>query len=125
MGERRSYLLWLNYDDVVPPTSVHYGFRGQVYRSFSNSEMELMPEYNVEIYPREVVLENLDYLQYPLPVKIRVDTSTGEIRVYHPVETSYYYYFHLDPSLLKGSYVSFRTNSLAVEIDDFKVTKIR
>ncbi|MCX7786459.1 MAG: hypothetical protein N2442_02035 [Spirochaetes bacterium] len=123
-GNGKSYLLWINYDDTVPPNSPHYGLRAQVYQSTSNIKMELMPNSSIEIYPRDVVLQNLNYLQYALPVKLRVDTNTGEIRVYDPMEEGYYYYFYLDPKLLKGAYVSFRTNKLAMQFDDFKVTKL-
>jgi hypothetical protein len=55
-------------------------------------------------------------------IKIIIDTDTGILKVYHPFKSSYYYEIDLGSSLTNGSYFSFRTNSLSVVIDDFKVT---
>jgi hypothetical protein len=124
-GNGKSYLLWINYDDSVSASSEHYGLKAQIYESKTNSRMNLLPGNSIEIVPRDVVLANLDYLNYALPVKMRVDTTTGEVRVYDPTVDNYYYYFYLEPKMLKGSYVSLRTNRLSMQFDDFKVTKVQ
>jgi hypothetical protein len=124
-GNGKSYLLWLNYDDSVAKASEHYGLRAQVYESKTNSRMNLVPGHSLEIFPRDIVMQNLYYLQYTLPVKVQINTNDGEIRVYDPTVDGYYYYLYLDPKLLKGSYVSFRTNRVSLQFDDFKVTKLR
>ncbi len=124
-GNGRSYLLWFNLDTTVPKDSEFYGLRAQVYKSESNSRMNLMKDYNVEILPEEVVTANLDYLAYDLPIRMIVNTNDGEVRVYDPTVEDYYYYFTLDPAHLRGGYVAFRTNRVGISFDDFKVTKIR
>ena len=117
--------MWVNYDDSVAKTSEHYGLRAQVYESKTNSRMNLLPGHSLEIFPRDIVMQNLYYLQYTLPVKIQINTNDGEIRVYDTTVGDYYYYFYLDPKLLKGSYLSLRTNRVSLQFDDFKVTKLR
>ncbi len=125
-GNGKSYLLWFNLDTTVPKNSEYYGLRAQVYKSDSNSRMNLMKDYNVEILPQDVVTANLDYLAYDLKVRMIVNTNDGEIRVYDPTVDNYYYYFTLDPKVLRaGSYVAFRTNRVGIAFDDFKVTRIR
>lgn len=124
-GNGNSYLLWFNLDTRVPKNSEHYGLRAQVYKSVSHSRMNLMKDYNVEILPEDVVMANLDYLSYDLPVRMVINTNDGEIRVYDPTVDNYYYYFTLDPKILRGNYVAFRTNRVSIAFDDFKLTKIR
>lgn len=124
-GNGESYLLWFNLDTEVPESSPYYGLRAQVYKSVSNSVMNLMEDYNVEILPQDVVEANLDYLSVPLQVTMIVDTDSGEIQVFDPTEEDAYYSVYLDPAVLKGSYVSFRTNALSMSFDDFRITKLR
>jgi hypothetical protein len=125
-GNGKSYLLWANLDTIVPSGSPHFGLRGQVYQSFTNTRMDLLKDYNVEILPLNAALPALNNLAgKTLPVKLVINTNDGEIRVYDPTVAGYYYYFYLNPGQLKGSWLSLRTNKLSVTFDDFKVTKIR
>ena len=125
-GNGKSYLLWLNLDTTVPKSSPHYGFRGQVYRSVTNTDMRLMKDYNVEVLPLQKALSTIENsIGWSVPVKIIINTNDGEIRVYDPTVPGYYYFFYLDPKLLKGSWLSLRTNKLSAEFSNFKVTKIR
>jgi hypothetical protein len=125
-GNGNSYLLWVNLDTTVSGNSPHYGLRGQVYRSRTNTDMRLMDDYNVEILPVASALGALENIVgVSVPVKIIVNTNDGEIRVYDPTLPNYYYYFYLDPKLLKGSWLSLRTNKLSAAFDDFKVSKLR
>lgn len=122
-GNGRSILLWLNYD-VNTKAEEHYGFRGQVYRSVSHSKMELMEDYNIRIPTSSLKME---YLNYTIPVKMKLYPDTGEVRVYNPARKDYFYRFYLPgfASGVKGSYMSLRTNSLAVMFDDVTVSEIR
>ncbi len=124
-GNGQSYLLWLNYDtrDVTKQKyPQHYGFRAQVYKSESSSRMQLLDRYNLSI-PLELV--KMDYLKMTFPVRLVVDTNTGLVKAYDPTDSSYYYYFYLDPADLKGSYISFRTNGVSISFDNFKATKVQ
>jgi hypothetical protein len=125
-GNGKSYLLWVNLDTTVGQDSPHFGFRGQVYQSTANTKMNIIKDYNVEILPLASALPTLNnFLGKEVPVKIVINTNDGEIRVYDPTVPHYYYYFYLDPKLLKGAWISLRTNKLSAAFDDFKVTKLR
>lgn len=123
-GNGKSYLLWFNLDTTVPRASEHYGLRAQVYKSTSNSTMNLMKEYNEEVLPVEVVEESLDYLSEALYFKMIVDTDSGEIQVFDPTLEDHYYSVYLDPAMLKGSYIAFRTNKVSVAFNNLKVTPL-
>jgi hypothetical protein len=121
-GNGESYLLWLNYDKNTDK-SEHYGYRAQVYKSESDTEMELMEGYSLRIPTSYLKPE---YIDATVPVKIQVYSDTGEVRVYHPIRDNYYYYFYLDfDGMKRGSYISLRTNGLAASFDQVKVTKIQ
>jgi hypothetical protein len=125
-GNGKSYLLWVNLDTTVDRNSPHFGFRGQIYQSRTNTNMTLMKDHNVEILPLDTAFKTLNgFAGKTVPVKILINTNDGEIRVYDPTVPNYYYYFYLDPKLLKGAWISLRTNKLSAAFDDFKVTKIR
>ena len=121
-GNGQSYLLWLNLDtrpETMAKSPEHYGFRAQVYKSESNSKMTLLSQYNIQIPASWLKTE---YLGYTIPVKIVVDSKTGLVKVYDPTLANYVYKFYIDGDLT-GSYVAFRTNSMAVKFDDFKMVK--
>ncbi len=131
-GAGDSYLLWLNLDTraetMQESMDEHFGFRAQVYESTSNANMELTP-LNVDIQAAlatigvDLGLEDLDqFLGAQVPMKIRVNYDTGRILVMDPTNPSTWFYFDVEPSVLRGNYVSFRTNSLAVSFGDFRVT---
>lgn len=119
-GNGKSHLLWLNYDENTNDRE-HYGYRAQVYKSENHSKMYLMDNYNLKIPTSYLKRE---YANYDIPVKIVVNTNTGEIRVYNPARERYYYYFYL-PGLSRGSYFSLRTNSLSCSFDNLKITKLQ
>ncbi len=131
-GAGNSYLLWLNLDTrraTLTDASEHFGFRGQVYRSTNNATMNLTP-YNVDITAE---LENIgitlgvnqidQFLGILVPMKIRVNYNTGRIMVMDPTNPSLWFYFDVEPSVLRGNYLSLRTNSLAVSFADIMVTQ--
>lgn len=124
-GNGKSYLLWINLD-TRPETKAkhpdHYGLRAQVYRSETNSKMELVYSQTI---PMSAIPSNwMEYLQYSLPVKFVVNTRTGQVKAYDPLVPNYVYNFTL-PGTLTGSYISFRTNSLAAQFDNLKITKLQ
>jgi len=133
-GAGNSYLLWLNLDtrtDTAMNARQHLGFRAQVYESTKNSEMALVDALNVDIlaalnaYGYNVGLEDLEgFIQAPAEIRIRVNMSTGRIMVMDPTNPTLWFYFDVKPSVLRGNYVSLRTNSLAVSFSDFEIRQL-
>jgi hypothetical protein len=131
-GAGESYLLWLNLDtrrEVLRDAAEHFGFRGQVYESESNAVMSLTP-YNVDIQAAladigvTLGINDLDqFLGDLIPMKIRVNYDTGRIMVADPTNPSLWFWFDVEPSVLRGDYVALRTNSLALSFADFMVTR--
>ncbi|MDR1904870.1 MAG: hypothetical protein LBQ88_21635 [Treponema sp.] len=124
-GSGNSYLLWLNFDEN-PTTpgirngnpknlTIYKGLSAQVYKSYSNSYMELLESINLDDLTYQF---SLDDLKYPVPFKIEVNGNTGEVRVYDPMDPQLidYYYFFIDKKFvpLKGNWVTVRTNSLSL-----------
>jgi hypothetical protein len=124
-GNGSSGLLWVTWDPKV------YGAPGlfaQAYMSASSNAMMLYP-------PRDIVKEGgnmpfppeyvkMEYLKVTIPVKIIVDIDAGTLSVYDPLDMRYYYKFAAQMPKRRGSYFAFRTNSLAVRIDNLKITKL-
>ena len=128
-GNGQSILGWVTYDPR------HYGYPGayiQVYESTGKTSMGL----HKGIYPSSDPLRHGDLIAIPssymkyeyisatVPFKLMIDTATGEGRFYDPVDPDRYYYaFDLGTSLKPGGYLTFRTNSVSVRIDNIKVTR--
>jgi hypothetical protein len=112
-GSGVSYLLWLNYDERPITAGIPRGLSAQVYKSTSNSRMNLVESISLSAYEPYLTTANLSGT---IPVKIRVDGSTGEVRVYDPTDptlSSYYYYYVNSRDVpLKGNWVALRTNGL-------------
>lgn len=119
-GNGESYLLWLNYDE--DPSYGKAGFRGQVYRSYGHSRMELLEGYDVALNPKVLTKENMEL---KVPVKIQVDGDTGLVKIWDPSRPGTYVRFYLDDSPGKGNYMSLRTNSLAASFDNLEVRKVK
>lgn len=146
-GAGDSYLLWLNLD-TRPETRrnapEHYGLRAQVYRSTSNTAMTLMRDpalardaelsrYIVRDYMSIDLVAALRawgvnfsindlgrYLNSDVPINIRVNPRTGRVGVLDPT-APVRFYFNVDPAVLRGNYVSLRTNKLAASYNYFTV----
>jgi hypothetical protein len=114
-GSGKSYLLWLNYDETPINKNIPRGFSAQVYRSYTNSRMELVQSVDLNQYASLLTADNLSY---PVPFKILVDGNSGEVRIYDPADSSGagYYYFSIDRRdlPLKGNWVALRTNGMTV-----------
>jgi hypothetical protein len=114
-GSGVSYLLWLNYDEKPVSKNIPQGFSAQVYRSYTNSRMELVQSVDLNRYTPLLTVDNL---LSPVPFKIRVDGGTGEVRVYDPTDSSgaAYYYFYIDKKdlPLNGNWIALRTNGMTM-----------
>ena len=111
-GAGHSYLLWLNYDENPRNKNIQPGLSAQIYRSYSNSWMELVESFDLNRYAEFLTDE---YLSRPVSFKIIVDARTGEIRIYNPVDNNLsYYVLKMDKSVLpiKGDWVVLRTNGM-------------
>jgi hypothetical protein len=119
-GSGNSYLLWLNYDEnPVDRKNIPAGLSGQVYRSYTDSRMDLVQSYDLNEYAHLLTAENL---AYPVDFRIWANGNTGEVRVYDPVDSSgaTYYSLNLDRKdiPLKGDWVVLRTNGIRLSFTD-------
>jgi hypothetical protein len=110
-GAGVSYLLWLNYDENPLSKDIHRGFSAQIYRSYTNSRMELVESFDLNRYASLLTSENLSS---PVHFKIIADGATGEVKVYDPTEEAVYYVLNLNKKDLPitGDWVALRTNGM-------------
>jgi hypothetical protein len=112
-GAGTSYLLWLNYDEKPISPQIPRGLSAQVYRSRSNSAMDLVESVDLNQYSYTLTNDNL---AQPVPFKIEVNGDTGEVRVYNPIDPNladyYYFYVNTRDIPLKGNWVALRTNGM-------------
>jgi hypothetical protein len=107
-GAGNSYLLWLNYDEKPISKGIHKGLSGQIYRSYTNSRMDLVQSFDLNSYAEQFTDE---VLAYPVHFRIYVDPNSGEVRVYDPAEPDSYYALNVKlPS--RGNWVVLRTNGV-------------
>jgi len=125
-GNGRSLLAWVTWD---PDT---YGWPGgfiQVYKSTAPLDMTLYPSGDIikdgDRFPVNEEYLKYEYLDYTVPVKLSIDLDTGEGKFYDPFAPDKYYFpFDLGAAIPAGSYFSFRMNSVALSIDNLKVTRL-
>ena len=114
-GGANSYLLWLNYDENPYTPGFVRGFSAQVYRSRSNSVMDLVASYDLNEYLPYITMEDITT---PVPIRIWVDGDTGEVRAYNPADPDWseYFVFYLDRRdlPLRGNWIALRTNGVSV-----------
>ncbi|GHV79498.1 hypothetical protein AGMMS49944_12890 [Spirochaetia bacterium] len=110
-GCGKSYLLWLNYDENPISRDIPRGLSAQVYRSYTNSRMELVKSVSLADYEKFLTAENL---AAPIFFRIEVYGNTGDIRVYDPTDPRLYFLINVEPRdvPLKGDWVALRTNGL-------------
>jgi hypothetical protein len=110
-GCGRSYLIWFNYDKKPLSAAIPAGLSAQIYRSYTNSRMDLIKSVSLEDH-RSFFTE--EALSAPIPFKIEVYGDTGQIKVFDPFVEDQYYFFEVNPRdiPLKGDWVALRTNGL-------------
>ena len=112
-GAGKSWLLWLNYDKRPLSKDIPAGLSAQIYRSISNSRMELTDSIPLAGYERFLTKENL---ASPVTFRIIANGDTGEVRIYDPTDPDNrkYFYFFIDKKdlPLKGGFVALRTNGI-------------
>lgn len=117
-GAGQSYLLWLNYDERPIDKNIPSGLSAQIYRSTSNSTMELVESFNLNEYAGFLTNENLSN---PVFFKIVINTNSGEVQVNDPANDNFYYTLNLDRKYLplKGNYVALRTNGMKMSFVNY------
>ncbi len=106
-GNGKSYLLWLNYDENAK--GITKGLSAQVYKSLSNSRMELVADIDLNQYAYLLTEENMNTI---IPVKMTVNGFNGDVKIYDPTDPTWVYVFNLgNTSPLRGNFISLRTNS--------------
>jgi hypothetical protein len=129
-GNGDSMLGWVTWDPKA------YGSPGgfiQVYESRSNSQMGLYtgvfpgsdPLRYGDLIPVNREYLKAEYLSYRVPVKIMIDTRTGEGRFYDPFDPDRYYFpFDLGAPIGTGGFFVLRTNSVALSFDNVRITRM-
>ena len=118
-GAGSSFLLWLNYDENPINKEIPAGLSAQLYRSRSNSVMDLIESIDLNHYAEFLTDE---YLSNPVTFKIIVNGNNGEIWVYDPTEDDdTYYILDLDTNFLplSGDWVVLRTNGIKLSFSFF------
>lgn len=106
-GNGDSYLLWLNYD--ANAKGITPGLSAQVYKSISNSQMRLVADFDLNRFAHYLTASNASFV---VPVKMVVDGTTGDVKLYDPMDDGYVYKFNLGNSVpMNGTFISLRTNS--------------
>ncbi|RPJ08520.1 MAG: hypothetical protein EHM28_04060 [Spirochaetaceae bacterium] len=122
-GAGDSWLLWLTYDSAA------YGSRtffGQIYRSRGPVAMDMLHDgmrYPVS-FTKNIEDTPLSLAGKTLTIRIQVDTSTGQGLLHDPYQDGITYQFNIGGPLHQGSFVTFRSNSLSVAIDNLRVIKL-
>lgn len=144
-GAGEGYLLWMNLDTRDQTASdfpVHYGLRAQVYESHGPVSMDLMradwaeralgdERVSIDVEAayaqaggRMELADLQGHLSEALPMRIRVNPVSGDVRVADPTGPGWFT-IPLDASTLReGDYLAFRTNSLAVSFGNFRIVEI-
>ena len=115
-GSGASYLLWLNYDENPVTPGFQRGFSAQIYRSTSNSQMELID--SVDLNEFDYLLTHENCALNSVPVQIWANGDTGEVRVYDPTDLNYYFPLYLPTRGLRGNWISLRTNGLSLSFGE-------
>ncbi len=106
-GNGKSYLLWLNYDKNAK--NITKGLSAQIYKSTSNSKMELVADIDLNKYAYLLTPENLHVV---VPIKMTINGFNGDVKIYDPTDPTWVYVFNLgNKTPLTGKYISLRTNS--------------
>ena len=110
-GAGKSYLLWLNYDESPISGRIPKGLSAQIYKSLTNSRMDLLESISLNDYLPLLTDENLSA---PVPFSVEVNGTTGEVKVYDPTDPDAYFQYFINRSELplRGDWVALRTNGM-------------
>ncbi len=110
-GAGSSYLLWLNYDEHPENEEIPAGLSTQLYRSYTNSRMELVQSFDLNHLTLLLTEENLSK---PISFRIVADGDTGKFLIYIPtINNVSYIELNAEDNLpLKGNWVALRTNGM-------------
>ena len=123
-GQNQSYLFWLTYDVQAYQTENVFA---QVYKSRGPTLMEY---YNMRGDEYPIPAEILSVTALPetskstVHVKLMIDTTTGNGRLYNPIRPDSYYDINLGSAPGAGMYIALRTNSVALAFDNVSVKKV-
>ncbi|MFW6368469.1 MAG: hypothetical protein ACOCZ9_01915 [Spirochaetota bacterium] len=125
-GNDESYLVWGNVDTrrrTREDYPEHYGLQVQVYRSNSNTDMELVE--SVDLGEEFGITADMiqPYLDRQVPVRLRVDNEEGVAYAYDPTDQSIRYRIPL-PEEISGEYLSLRTNSVSIGFSDIVLSNL-
>ncbi len=110
-GMSDSWLLWLNYDENPSSKSIPTGLSAQVYKSDSNSKMEIVDSVSLK-YAEPLLLANL---YADIPVKLTFLSERGRLLIADPSGQTAGWYVDLPgASGAKADFVAVRTNGMAV-----------
>ncbi len=103
--------MWLNYDENPENKEIPAGLSAQLYRSYTDSRMDLIQSFDLNEYAGLLTEETLSA---SIPFKIVVDGNSGEIHVYDPAgDGNSYFVLNIGENLpLKGDWVVLRTNGM-------------
>ena len=120
-GNGDSYLLWITYD---PRAYGGSGAWAQMYRSRTGIDMERVEHLEIPAaYLRGISLANVG--NFTLPVRIRINTTTGLVRVKDPVKLNQWWAFSLGARNLSGTHIGLRTSSVSGSFDNIAVVPVR
>ncbi len=109
MGD--SWLLWLNYDTSPISSDIPEGLSAQVYKSSSDSDMELIDSISL----RDIEPLAVRYLYSEIPVKLTYVASLGRILIADPRGKTAGWYIDLPGGQNEtGQYVAVRTNGVRI-----------
>jgi uncharacterized protein YqkB len=116
-GAGNSYLIWLNYDEDPADENIPAGLSALLYRSYSNSRMEL--EHSIDLNNFATLLSP-ETLSRPITFKIVADANTGKITMYLPdVNNTAYIEFNVTENLpLKGNWLALRSNGMMLSFSN-------
>jgi hypothetical protein len=116
-GSGTSYLFWLNYDENPISPEIPRGFSAQIYRSNSNSSMDLLE--TIPLYEYDDLLTHEIWAVYSVPFRIWINGDTGDVRIYDPSsDFECYFAFQLPTRNLSGNWISLRTNGLSLSFGE-------
>jgi hypothetical protein len=128
-GMNKSLLLWITYDPRAYNRTDCFFL--QAYRSTSPISMNFLHGDPGDAYPLPPgILSPGDFITAgkngeSICFTIQMDCETGKGRLYHPRKPDSFYPFDLNTTIEPGMYISLRTNSISIKVDNVQVRRIK